>query len=205
MCLILSFKKEIFLSSQSPTIIIFLSFMFSELIPSNVLTLKYTHTPWKKFNEVLNVQMWFNLNFSYLVFNTISLIESTLTNVRLVWRSVSFQFVRHFLSALIIPSIWIQNNCSISWQDFPTFNFLDPILQNYYRVCHGFRITKLDDYFWVTFDLFWSKRCFWSNWGNGKLESDSSLKPNNHNQVQLVQICQTLSMKFELTEKRQQR
>ena len=29
-----------------------------------------------------------------------------------------------------------------------------------YRVCHGFRFTKRDDYFRVTFDHFWSKRHF---------------------------------------------
>ena len=27
----------------------------------------------------------------------------------------------------------------------------------YNRVCHGFRLTKREDYFWVDFDHFWSK------------------------------------------------
>ncbi len=30
----------------------------------------------------------------------------------------------------------------------------------FYRVCHGSRLTKQDDYFWVDFDHFWIERHF---------------------------------------------
>jgi len=33
------------------------------------------------------------------------------------------------------------------------------------RVCHGFRLTKWDDYFWVDFDHFWIKQYFWRQLG----------------------------------------
>ena len=34
-----------------------------------------------------------------------------------------------------------------------------------YRVCHQFRLTQQDDYFWVNFDFFWSKLCFFRQLG----------------------------------------
>ena len=34
------------------------------------------------------------------------------------------------------------------------------VLKNFYRVCHGFRLTKRDDYFQVNFDHFWSEHHF---------------------------------------------
>ncbi len=34
-----------------------------------------------------------------------------------------------------------------------------------YRLCHGFRLTKRDDYFWVDFDHFWIKQYFWRQLG----------------------------------------
>jgi len=33
------------------------------------------------------------------------------------------------------------------------------------KVCHGFRLTKRDDYFWVDFDHFWIERYFWRQLG----------------------------------------
>ena len=32
-------------------------------------------------------------------------------------------------------------------------------------MCHGFRLTKRDDYFWVNFDHFWIKQYFWRQLG----------------------------------------
>ncbi len=40
------------------------------------------------------------------------------------------------------------------------------------KVCHGFRFTKRDDYFWVNFDHFWIEQYFWRNIENC-LESPS--------------------------------
>ena len=51
-----------------------------------------------------------------------------------------------------------------------------------YRVCHKFRPTKQDDYFWVTFDHFWIKRHFLKCWIRKKKLS-KSFKTNHHNQV----------------------
>jgi len=34
-----------------------------------------------------------------------------------------------------------------------------------YRVCHGFRLTKRNDYFWVDFDHFWIEHYFWRQLG----------------------------------------
>ena len=59
-----------------------------------------------------------------------------------------------------------------------------------YRVCHGFRLTKRDDYFWVTFDHFWSKHHFFEAAG-ALVEISSSLQSSNHNQVKLAQIRET--------------
>ena len=40
------------------------------------------------------------------------------------------------------------------WLDFLLENFTAFLLPQYYRVCHGFRLMKWDDYFWVKFDDF---------------------------------------------------
>ncbi len=34
-----------------------------------------------------------------------------------------------------------------------------------YSLCHGFRLTKQDNYFWVDFDHFWIEQYFWSQLG----------------------------------------
>ena len=54
-----------------------------------------------------------------------------------------------------------------------------------YRVCQGFRLTKSGDYFWVTFDHFWSKAA------GALAKIGSSLKQNHYNQVKLDQIPDT--------------
>ena len=48
-----------------------------------------------------------------------------------------------------------------------------------YRVCHGFRITKRDYYFWP----FLKKASFFMA-AKTVAKMDSSLKPNHHNQIQ---------------------
>jgi len=35
-----------------------------------------------------------------------------------------------------------------------------------YRVCHGFRLAKGNDYFWVDFDTFESSSIFGDSWGS---------------------------------------
>jgi hypothetical protein len=45
-----------------------------------------------------------------------------------------------------------------------------------FRLYHRFRLTKLDDYFWISFDNFWSKHCFLGSWG--RCENWLKLKPN---------------------------
>jgi len=37
--------------------------------------------------------------------------------------------------------------------------------KNIYRVCHRFRLTKQDDYFWVDFDHFLIEQYFWRQLG----------------------------------------
>jgi len=34
-----------------------------------------------------------------------------------------------------------------------------------YKVCHWFRLTKWDDYYWVNFDHFWIEQYFWRQLG----------------------------------------
>jgi len=33
-------------------------------------------------------------------------------------------------------------------------------------MCHGFRLIMLHDYFWVSFEHFWSECLFWGSWGS---------------------------------------
>jgi len=53
------------------------------------------------------------------------------------------------------------------------------ILDTWYRVCHGFRLTLWVAYFWVNFDPFWSKHLFLmqlgsvENWLQSKAEPPS--------------------------------
>ncbi len=54
----------------------------------------------------------------------------------------------------------------------------DPIILMSYRVCHGFRLTKQDDYLWANFDHFWIEPYFWRQLG--QLNIGLSLKPNHH-------------------------
>jgi len=44
---------------------------------------------------------------------------------------------------------------TVSWKRLLNFYYLPC-----YRVCHGFRFTTRDDYFWVNFDHFWIERHF---------------------------------------------
>jgi len=60
------------------------------------------------------------------------------------------------------------------------------------RVCHGFRLTKCDDWFWVDFDHFWSNCQFFEAAGSA-VKIGSSLKPNQHMQIYLFRTCETLS------------
>jgi len=41
-----------------------------------------------------------------------------------------------------------------SWDDFER-------IFHFYRVCHGLRLMKQEDYFWVNFDHFWIEHYFW--------------------------------------------
>ncbi len=47
----------------------------------------------------------------------------------------------------------------------------------YYRVSHGFRLTKQDDYFWVDFDHFWSEHHFWGSWGSSENLLEPRIRP----------------------------
>ena len=58
-------------------------------------------------------------------------------------------------------------------------------------VSHRVRLAKEDDYFLVIFDNFWGENNFFEAAG-AVSKIGSSLKPNNHNQVKLVQILDTL-------------
>jgi len=55
----------------------------------------------------------------------------------------------------------------------------------YYRVCHGFRQTKWDNYFRVSFGHFWNEGNFWGRLKETKV--DSGLQPNHQ-----VSISSTL-------------
>ena len=61
----------------------------------------------------------------------------------------------------------------------------------YYRVCHRFRLTQQDDYFWVNFGPFLKRVSFFEAAG-AVLKIDLSLKPNHHVQFQLAQISETI-------------
>ncbi len=50
--------------------------------------------------------------------------------------------------------------------------FLKNLRMTFYRVCHGFRLMKQDDYFWVDFDHL---DAAWA-----ELQIGLSLKPNHH-------------------------
>ena len=52
-------------------------------------------------------------------------------------------------------------------------------LKYLYRVCHGFRLTKQEDYFRVNFDHFRSKLCFFRQLGQ-VASIGLSVKPNHH-------------------------
>ena len=70
---------------------------------------------------------------------------------------------------------------SLSRTDFETTS---------YRVCHGFRFTTRDDYYWVDLDHFWSKHRFFEAAG-AVVEISLGLQSSNRNQVKLAQICET--------------
>jgi len=72
------------------------------------------------------------------------------------------------------------------WRHYVNFLKFFRMSRINYRVCHEFKLTKRDDYFWVVFDHSWSKHHFWGNWGS--IKNGSSLKPSNHFQVKFVQI-----------------
>ena len=54
-------------------------------------------------------------------------------------------------------------------------------------MCHGFRLTKRDDYFPVNFDHFWIKHHFWGSWGSTKNWLEPKIGPPLANLV-----CQNL-------------
>lgn len=62
--------------------------------------------------------------------------------------------------------------------------YREQIFNYFYRVCHGFRLTKKEDYFWVAFatheaSIIFKAIGYWL-----------SLKPNHDNKVLFVQICE---------------
>ena len=63
----------------------------------------------------------------------------------------------------------------------------------FYKVCHGFRLTKLEDYFESPLTTFEAIVTFEA--ARAVVEFDSSLKPNHHiknfSEVKLEQICET--------------
>ncbi len=52
-----------------------------------------------------------------------------------------------------------------------------------YRVCHGFRLRKQIDYFWVDFGHFWNEQYFWR--AGTVLKIGSSVKPNHSKKLSL--------------------
>jgi len=68
---------------------------------------------------------------------------------------------------------------------------VNKVSKDLYRVCHRFRLTKQDDYFWVIFGHSWSKRHFLRQvWQCQKI--GLSRKLNHQNKVKLVLIYETL-------------
>ncbi len=53
---------------------------------------------------------------------------------------------------------------------------------SFHKVCHGFRLTKWDDYFQVAFGHFWIERCFLGHLGQFQ-KLALSLKPNHHKKI----------------------
>jgi len=63
---------------------------------------------------------------------------------------------KHFRTFFKKHSLW-----SCWWESL--FQKMFHVLQSV--SCHGFRLTKWDDYFWVDFDHFWIKQYFWRQLG----------------------------------------
>ena len=62
------------------------------------------------------------------------------------------------------------------------------------RVCHGFRLTWQDDYFWVTNDHFWNKRHFLRRLKQVRKSARAwNLTTSKFNQDKFVQILDTHS------------
>ena len=68
-----------------------------------------------------------------------------------------------------------------------------------YRVCHGFRITKQNDYLLVTFDHFWSESHFSRQLGLWKNSLEP--KPNQHNKFNQVNWTGLVTTKNKLNPK----
>jgi len=61
-------------------------------------------------------------------------------------------------------------------------------------VCHGFRLTKRDDYFWVSFDQPLLNRAVFLAAARAVLKNCSNLKLNHHREIRLAQIHVTPCM-----------
>ncbi len=61
------------------------------------------------------------------------------------------------------------------------------IIRTFKKVCHRFRLTKQDDYFWLNFDQFWSESHIW-----GRLGNTLYLKLNHHYKVSVVSLSKIL-------------
>jgi len=46
-----------------------------------------------------------------------------------------------------------------------------------YRVCHGFRLTKQDDYFWSILTTFESSSIFGASWGSIEIWLELKIEP----------------------------
>jgi len=81
--------------------------------------------------------------------------------IKQIGQSLNF-FSRKLLdSVTCVPVPIMSSNAIFNWPI--QIWFKKPYITlpiTFYRVCHGFRPTNWDDYFWVNFDHFWIKRNF---------------------------------------------
>ena len=122
----------------------------------------------------------------------------------LLWRcdSVTFSFMfykivwRHSCCCCSLPCSrdwsdpgWkgLQRPCPVSCSSIQRTDSTDSFKKcNPTTVCHGIRLARRNDYFWVTFNHFWSKLHFFET--AGAVAIGSSLKSNHHNKVNQVNL-----------------
>ena len=68
---------------------------------------------------------------------------------------------------------------SLMW--YSEYALWDAVENFIYRMCHGFRLTKQNDYFWVFMTTFEVNIIFWGSWGS--IKNWQSQKPNHHIKV----------------------